>query len=126
MLGLARANMAASTKGGSALSLIILDKFLFYLRYINFNYPDSLKCYFSLDNSSFSLSLSMELKESTQEQFTERRLPKKFAEFGFHSSYMINCWDPFFTFCLVTMFGGILGGASYGLKTQLSQILQGL
>ena len=111
--GIAAAGAATSGSGTTgSFGLVMLSKFLIYLRYLDLNYPDKMLAYFStINDASFSLGLPM--PEEWEEDFPQEDVPRVFKTYNVHSSFMVNYWATFSTLLIVVALALLLTLITY-------------
>lgn len=105
-LGLAAASLASPGDSSSS-SIGTLAKMLFYIRYLNINYPEDLRVLFEATKpSSISLTLGLQMNQRTRQDLYYVPVSDKFTIYNVNSSFLVNFWDGMVL--LVIIFGMVI------------------
>ena len=91
-----------SSIGASAFGIVIFNKFLYYVRYIDAGYPGKVLYYYKHhDSPGFSLGYS--IPGSFDDQLPKHNISENFERYDLHSNFLVNFWPTFTT--VLTIFG---------------------
>ena len=106
--------------GGPNAGVINLNgflKMLSYMRYLEINYPERLLIMLNSVNTTFlSLSFGPQIPPALKNEFVKYRLPEKFDDYGFHSSFIVNYWPVITSLLLVLALSAVLISLVYLTK----------
>ena len=89
-----KATTALSSSNPSLSLLAGQASMLFYIRYIDVNYPGRLSLVLALqDSSPFSFSFGLHMPKALDRELKKRSLPKIFERYKLHSNFLHNSWD---------------------------------
>jgi len=102
----ATATIASSTLSASgsigAFSLITLNKFLLYTRYIDINYPEIMQQYYQLNTKTDNLRLNF-LFPFKNFVFTPLNFPRTIAKYEEFTGFLSDYWENLLTMALILL-----------------------
>lgn len=99
---------AAGGGGASAFGLVTMNRFLYYTRYLQINYPNNLREYYIQANSTAYPSLGISIPQDGLEFPPYRPIPPAFEGWGLNSSFIANYWQTFSTILITLGIGFVL------------------
>lgn len=100
--GAAAVSVASTASGPSAFSIVILTKFLIYIRYIKVRYSPELFLFLKNYDAS-SISFGIQAPTNVKEETKVYPMPENFEIYEDNSSFLINYWETLMT--LIIIFG---------------------
>ena len=87
-------------RGLATIGLVLLNKFLYYARYLKLDLPPRLQLYFRMQQNLFNLNVELNLPGNLEEKFPMQEIPSNFEPYELHSSFFVNYWDTITTIFL--------------------------
>ena len=75
--------------------IVASDKFLYYLRYLNVDYPVNVLLYFKQQSSTVNMNYDIPSPQWIEENFAQNKVAQMFLEYELSSSFIFNFWNTF-------------------------------
>jgi len=91
--------------GGGLIGIgpIIFNKFIFFARYLDIDYPSNLADYYSEQISDASLCIEFNPSESAEENLPRQSLGGAFDDYGIHSYFLYNYWANLMSLLIILL-----------------------
>jgi len=100
-LAVVTSRISSSAFGASAFGYVVLDKFLYYLRYMKIDYPPRVVLFFISNNAPINLDFGIPEPSYLRENINQYEVPYQYAKYGISSSFTLNYWDTLSVLALI-------------------------